>query len=86
MPIIKSAKKALRSSARKHRYNLARQEAMKKAIKNLKIAVSEKNKKEIKPLLSLAYKAVDKAVKRGIVKKNTASRKKSQLSRLATQL
>lgn len=83
MPIIKSAKKALRSSLRKHRYNLARREAMQKAIKNLKIAVSEKNKKETAPLLSLAYKAVDKAAKRGIIKKNTASRKKSQLSRLA---
>lgn len=83
MPIIKSAKKALRSSLRKRRYNLARQDAMREAIKNLKKAVSEKNKKEVAVLLSSAYKAVDKAVKRGIVKKNTASRKKSQLSRLA---
>jgi small subunit ribosomal protein S20 len=83
MPITRSAKKALRSSLRKRRYNNERQDAMREAVKKLKKAVSDKNKKEAATLLAGAYQAVDKAVKRGIVKKNTAARKKSQLSRLA---
>jgi small subunit ribosomal protein S20 len=40
------------------------------------------DKKEAKKKLSLAYQAIDKAVKRGVMKKNTAARKKSKLSKM----
>ena len=37
--------------------------------------------KKIQEYLTLAYKNIDKAVKKGTIKKNTASRKKSGLTR-----
>jgi small subunit ribosomal protein S20 len=81
MPITKSAKKAIRAGARKRVFNLARQENLKEAIKALKLA--PKDKKEIGKALADAYQAIDKAAKRGIIKKNTASRKKSQMAKIA---
>ena len=41
----------------------------------------EKNKDGAKKLLSQAYSAIDKAAKRGVIKKNTASRRKASLSK-----
>lgn len=82
MPIIKSAKKALRSSARKKVFNDRRKKALKETVKNVNKAVLSKAKAEAEKLLPLAYQAIDKAAKRGVIKKNTAARKKSRLARL----
>lgn len=38
------------------------------------------NTAEAQKMLPEAYKAIDKAAKRGVIKDNTASRKKSRLS------
>ena len=81
MPVIKSAKKALRGSQRKAIFNLRRKRAMKESIKTIDKLVLDKKKDEAQSKLSEAYKAIDKATKRGIIKKNTASRKKSRLAR-----
>ena len=43
-------------------------------------AVEAKNVDEAKSALSAAYKELDKAVTKGVLKKNTASRKKSRLT------
>jgi small subunit ribosomal protein S20 len=86
MPITKSATKALRVSKRKRVFNLARRDEMKKAINELKKAALAKNKKVAETLLPRAYQVLDKAVKRGIIKKNTASRKKSRLTNLVKQI
>ena len=80
MPIIKSAKKALRSSRRKKVFNDRRKEAFKDAVKDVKKLITDKKVKEAKNLLPKAYKAIDKAAKRGVIKKNAAARKKSRLS------
>lgn len=77
MPIIKSAKKALRGSGRKKVYNDRRKKAMKIAIKD----VNKLTGAEARAKLSDAYKAIDKAAKRGVIKKNTAARKKSRLAK-----
>ena len=82
MPITKGAKKAIRVSAKKRLFNLKRKDEMKGAIKNFKKLVSEKKKDEASKLVSTTYKAIDKAAKRGAIKKNTASRKKSGIIRL----
>ncbi len=82
MPITKSAKKALRGSERKKVFNLRRKKTMNDAVKKLKTLVSGKKTDEASKTLSEAYKAIDKAAKRGVIKKNTASRKKSRLSAL----
>ncbi len=81
MPITKSAKKAVRGSARKRVFNERNKRAMKEAIKKVEKTVNS-DKKDAAKLLSEAYAAIDKAAKRGVIKKNTAVRKKSRLTRL----
>ena len=81
MPITSSAKKALRSSRRKRLFNTRRKEEMKDVTKNVRRLVSLGKSDDAKKLLSNAYQAIDKAAKRGVIKKNAASRKKSRLAR-----
>ncbi len=75
MPIIKSAKKQLRSGKRKRAFNERRKRAMKSTIKVARASVTDAES------LRLAYQAIDKAAKRGVIKKNTAARKKSRLAK-----
>lgn len=82
MPIKKSAKKALRQSFRKRENNKRHKNAVKSAVKKLKKAVNEKNKEEAVKALPFVYKEFDKAAKVGVIKKNTASRKKSRIAKL----
>lgn len=82
MPIIKSAKKALRSSEKKRAFNLARKNEMKKQVKGLRKLVSENKIPEAEKAMPAVQKAIDKAAKKGIIKKNTAARKKSRLVKL----
>ena len=53
---------------------------MKSSVKNILKAVGEKDKAKAEELIPTVYKALDKAAKRGIIKKNTAARRKSRLS------
>ena len=80
MPIIKSAKKALRSSSKKRVFNLRRQKKVDVAIKEIKKLVSEKKLKEATKAIAHAYSVLDKAAKAGTIKKGAASRKKSRIS------
>ena len=81
MPITSSAKKALRQS-KKHRIeNLKRSEAFKNAIKKFKKLVETKKLDEAKATLPAVYQTLDKATKTNVIKKNTASRLKSRLSK-----
>jgi small subunit ribosomal protein S20 len=80
MAITSSAKKAIRSSGRKHVFNLRRKSALYDATKLLTKAIASKNVTEAEKLLPAAYKAIDKACKCGVIKKNTASRKKARLA------
>jgi len=80
MPIIKSAKKALRSAKRKRVYNVRRQNAMNDITKKLEKLVKAGQKAEAVALVPSAYKAIDKAAKKGVIKKNTAARRKSRVA------
>jgi small subunit ribosomal protein S20 len=80
MPITKGAKKALRGSERKKVFNIRRKAAMKDVVKDVDKAVLAGDTKKAEELLPSAYKAIDKAEQRGVIKKNTAARKKSRLS------
>jgi len=82
MPITKSAKKALRGSKKKKVFNIRRKTVMKDVVKDMRRLVSEGKKDEALKLVPQAQKAIDKAAKRGVIKKNTASRKKSRLAHL----
>ena len=82
MPIIKSAKKALRQSLRKRVHNTAYKQKTKELIKEAKALVGQKKMAEAKKMIPNIYKALDKAAKKGVIKKNEASRRKSRLTRL----
>lgn len=85
MPIIKAAKKSLRQSKKRRARNLRRKRAMKDVVKEIRVLAGEKKAQEAEKLLPKAYKAIDKAKKRGIIKKNTAARKKSRLTKLVSR-
>jgi small subunit ribosomal protein S20 len=74
MPNLANAKKAMRVSDRKRIVNDRRRKAMRVTIKTVKKSL------DVKTDLSLAYQAIDKAAKRGVIKPNTAARKKSRLN------
>ena len=86
MAITKSAKRALRGSTRKAVANDRRRRTMKEAVKTVRKDVVAKDKKATKTDLSLAFKALDKAAKRGTIKKGTANRKKSRLAKAVAKL
>lgn len=67
---------------RKRVFNLRRRNAMKREVKTILKLTKEGKKEEASDLLPKAYKAIDKANKSGLIKKNTAARKKSRLARL----
>lgn len=76
MPITKSAKKALRNSANKRAFNELRKNTYKEAIKDFKKGKGD---------LAGVYQAIDKALKRGILKPNTAARKKSNAAKFVAE-
>ena len=80
MPIIKSAKKAIRGSFRKKAFNDRQKHAMKDIIKKIE-KISKTDKKEAEKLLSSAFAIIDKTAQKGVIKKNNAARKKSRLSK-----
>ncbi|MDE2071388.1 MAG: 30S ribosomal protein S20 [Patescibacteria group bacterium] len=77
MAITTSAKKAHRASLRKRAQNDTRRSALRGALKAVRTAG-----KGDKTALAAAYKAIDKALKRGLIKKNTAARRKAKVSKL----
>lgn len=85
-PIIKSAKKALRQSKKRKALNIKKKDKTKKLIKELKVFIEEKKIEEAKKILPKVYKAIDKAAKGGVIKKNTAGRKKSRLTKAVNKI
>ena len=81
MPVTKTAKRALRTSLLKKAINDRTIKTLKEEIKKV-VKLAKTDTKEAKKELSKAYSVIDKAAKRGIIKKNNASRKKAQLSRI----
>jgi len=81
MAITKGAKKAIRVHARKRVINDRKKRTMKSAEKDIRKLIAEGKRKEAEELFATTQKAIDKAAKGGVIKKNTASRKKSRLSK-----
>jgi len=86
MAITRSAKKAHRTSLKKQVFNTRRMDRVSKSIKSLKKLVSSGSKKEVHAMMREVQSALDKAVKGKTLNKNTASRKKSRLSKLIKKL
>ncbi len=85
MPILDAAKKAVRQNKRRKALNLQYKKKMKEPIKEFKKLLAEKKTGEAKKLLPQIYKALDKSAKHGTIKKNTAARKKSRLTRMVNK-
>lgn len=79
MAITKGAKKAHRASLKKRVFNVRRTRAMRGEVKETQELIASGNLKDAEAKLPTAFKAIDKAVKRGVIKKNTGSRKKARL-------
>lgn len=82
MPIKDSAKKYMRVTDRKTTLNKTVKGVLKSTVRKAKEAASDKNKDVRTESFRKAQAAIDKAAKRGIIKKNTAARKKSRLNAL----
>ena len=85
MPITKSAKKSLRKNERKRQLNSMHKKRVKSLTKKVLFLTGQNNKEEAKKTLSRAYKVIDKAARKNVIKKNTASRKKSRLANLISK-
>ncbi|MBI2086754.1 MAG: 30S ribosomal protein S20 [Candidatus Zambryskibacteria bacterium] len=79
MAITRGAKKAHRSSLRKREFNLRRKNKVASTLKSFKKAPTQESFRQVQ-------KALDKAVKAKTLKRNTAARKKSRLSKLIKKL
>jgi ribosomal protein S20 len=78
MPIIKSAKKAARQAVKRRNNN----QATKKVIRN---ALKDFRNKPTAEKMAIVQSEYDKAVKKGLMKKNTASRRKANLAKWAKE-
>ncbi len=81
MPKTKSAKKALRQTARRREVNLGREKKLKATIKQFKKLLTGADKKEAQVFLKEVFSTVDKMAKVGFIKKGHANRIKSRLSK-----
>ncbi len=77
MPIIKSAIKKVRKDKKRTMQNARYINAYKDAMKKVKRGGGNLN-----ALLSKAYSAVDKAIKKHVIQKNKGQRLKSRISKL----
>ena len=81
MPNIKSAIKRVNVIEKKTLQNNMVKSAYKTAVKKFEQAVEAGNKEEATKLFSSATKKVDQACTKGVIVKNTAARKKSNMAK-----
>lgn len=82
MPIIKSAQKRARTAKKAALRNLKTKRDYKAAIKTLQLKLKS-GSKTVSKELSGAQSSLDQAVKKGVIHKNKAARKKAQLAAAA---
>ena len=80
MPNIKSAKKRVLIIKKKTMRNQMAKSALKTTLKKFESAANSGNAQTAGEAYKTAVKKVDQAVSKGILHKNTAARKKSQLT------
>ena len=81
MPNIKSAIKSVNVIEKKTLRNNMIKSEYKTAIKRFEEAVANNNVEEATKLMSTATKKIDQACTKGVIVKNTAARKKSNLAK-----
>jgi ribosomal protein S20 len=78
MPIIKSAKKRVKVTEKQSIQNSKTKRSLRDSIKAFTTSLTAK--KDTTKTQAEAYSAIDTAVKKGIISKNKAARKKSQIN------
>ena len=80
MPNIKSAKKRVELSKVAYENNKAAKSALKTVIKKFEASLEGGNRAAAEAAYKTAVTAIDKAVGKGLLHKNTAARKKSSMT------
>ena len=76
----KSAEKRARQIKKRTAVNRARRSRVRTAVKNLEAAIASGDKSSALVALKVAQPELDRGVSKGVVKRNTASRKLSRLA------
>ena len=80
MANIKSSAKRVLVAKRNAERNKADRSALKTSIKKFEAAAAESNRENAEVAYKAAVKSVDRAVSKGLLHKNNAARKKSQMA------
>jgi small subunit ribosomal protein S20 len=75
-----SSKKRIIVAERNRERNVAVKSRIKTMVKKVLVAIEDTNVELSTSALSVVYKELDKAVSKGVLKANTASRKKARLA------
>ncbi|CUH92574.1 30S ribosomal protein S20 [Herbinix luporum] len=86
MANIKSAKKRILVNAKRAERNKAIRSKVKTMIKKVETAIAANDKELAKANLSLAISEIEKACSKGVIHRNTASRKVSRLTKKVNSL
>ena len=86
MPNIKSAKKRVKTDAKKKVANKNNASSMRTAIKKVRAEIKNENKEVATAKFNEANKKIDKAVSKGIHHKNYAAHQKSRLAKALNQM
>ena len=76
-----SAVKRYKQSQKRRLINTTHSNRLKTQMKKLKTAVAAKKTADAKALLPATFSLIDKSVQKGVIKKNTAARYKSRLTK-----
>ena len=80
MPNIKSSKKDVLRTAIRNEKNRANKSVLKSTLKKFDAALAEGNREQADSAYKAAVKTIDESVKKGILHKNNAARKKSSIT------
>ncbi len=86
MANIKQQIKRVKTNEKARLANVSFKSSLKTALKDVRVAVQEKNLEKATAALDLAYKKLDKALAKKIVHKNYVARNKSALASLVNTI
>ncbi len=86
MPIIKSAIKRVKQSAKRRSHNLQVKRAIHQDVRAFTDALATGDAKSTAETLTAAISEIDRAVKKGTLHRNTAARRKSRLQKQANTI
>ena len=82
----KSAEKRIRQTKKRTERNRYYRTRVKNIVKAVRVATEKGNKEEANEALKIANKNLHKFVSKGVLKKNTAARKVSRLTKLVNSI